>query len=117
MSSDRLTALQRRILQTLGSLASPGVVTGGAVLATLEVHVLQRSPALVRLAVGDRRDTCMGDLVAEPVNAIEPPVVVTVEGVCVLVDSRHEMLVNKLCTLLELIAHPGPALVEPPSRS
>ena len=40
------------------------------------------------------------DLVAEPVPPIEPPRSVVLHGVHILVDTPHEILVNKLCALL-----------------
>lgn len=40
------------------------------------------------------------DLVAEPVPGIEPPQPLEVGGATILVDTPHEILVNKLCAVL-----------------
>jgi len=40
------------------------------------------------------------DLVAEPVASVEPPQRTEIGGVHILVDTAHEVLVNKLCALL-----------------
>jgi len=40
------------------------------------------------------------DLVAEPVPEIEPPEERIVDGLRLRIDTAHELLVNKLCTLL-----------------
>jgi hypothetical protein len=40
------------------------------------------------------------DLVAEPVPQIEPAQWIELQGVRILVDTAHEVLVNKLCALV-----------------
>jgi hypothetical protein len=40
------------------------------------------------------------DLVADPVPLAEPPQPVTLQGATFLVDTPHQILVNKLCALL-----------------
>jgi len=69
--------------------------------AGLEVSVLQHSVGFARLRVKAASDVVTVDLVAEPVASIEPPVRISWHGAIVQVDSPHEILVNKLCTLLE----------------
>ena len=51
-----------------------------------------------RVAADDQ--TVIVDLVAEPVPAIEPPRETAHRGTKILVDTPHEVLVNKLCALL-----------------
>jgi hypothetical protein len=50
--------------------------------------------------VSDGTSTCLVDLVADPVAPVSPPLTFAVGGQAILVDSRHEILVNKLCALL-----------------
>lgn len=66
----------------------------------LAVDVLRTAPMFGELRVTDGDDVCIVDLVAEPFPAIAPPERVTVAGVEILVDSRHEILVSKLTALL-----------------
>ena len=66
----------------------------------LEVHTLQREPAFVRLIVSDGTDTVQVDLVADPVEAVEEATAQPLGAVEILVDTPHEILVNKLCALL-----------------
>lgn len=65
--------------------------------AKMTVETLQTSPAFVRLSVTDNGQRVVVDLVAEPVAVIEAPVVLP-PGL--KVDTKHEILVNKLCALL-----------------
>jgi hypothetical protein len=69
--------------------------------AGLDVQVLRTAPAFGELRVADERDVCIVDLVAEPSAAIEPPEEALVEGKAISVDSKQEILANKLATLLE----------------
>ena len=66
----------------------------------LDVAVLQRSAAFGRIEVRDTKDSIVIDLVADPVPLAEAPQSKTVEGRTILVDTRHQILVNKLCALL-----------------
>jgi predicted nucleotidyltransferase len=65
-----------------------------------DVTSLKRSPnfASYRLALGG--DVVVLDLVADPTSVVEAPKVMDIEGVAIQVDTPHEILVNKLCTLL-----------------
>lgn len=65
--------------------------------AQLDVAAIQSAPAFRRLSVKDDHERILVDLVADPTATIEPPAR-TEEGF--QIDSRHEILVNKLCTLL-----------------
>lgn len=69
--------------------------------AGLEVAAVQSSPGFERLRVEDGRERLIVDLVAESVPAIDPPVDATVAGTRIRIDTPHEILVNKLCTLLQ----------------
>jgi hypothetical protein len=66
----------------------------------LEVESLQAGPSFRRLRVSDGTSTCLVDMVADPVAPVSPPLPFEVGGQAILVDSRHEILVNKLCALL-----------------
>jgi hypothetical protein len=82
----------------LGSLSNE--VVNVLERAGLGADSIQTSPAFVRLRVSDRNEEVLLDLVAERVPAVEAPSEETVAGTRILVDTRHEILVNKLCTLL-----------------
>lgn len=68
--------------------------------AGLEVNVLQNAPSFQRLQVSDRNASCLVDLVADPTPVVDPPRAVRVGDVTLIVDTQHEILVNKLCALL-----------------
>jgi hypothetical protein len=68
--------------------------------AGLAVDVQQSAPAFSRLRVAGAGETVVVDLIAEPVPNVDGVLKVTREGVTIQVDSRHEILVNKLCALL-----------------
>jgi hypothetical protein len=64
------------------------------------VDALETRPAFSRLNVRDGLASVTIDLVADPVPLAEAPRPVTVSGATFLVDTPHQILVNKLCTLL-----------------
>ncbi len=66
----------------------------------LEVVELRSTPAFCALQVRDGQQSVVVDLVAEPVATIEPPELRNLGGVSIAIDTRHEILVNKLCALL-----------------
>ncbi len=66
----------------------------------LEVTVLETQPAFARLQVRDGNEATVVDLVADPVPLAEPPEEVDVGDAHILVDTPHQILVNKLCALL-----------------
>ncbi len=66
----------------------------------VDFEVLQSSPTFERLRVVDGDETVIVDLVADPVASIEEPTTMAVGAARVLVDTPHEILVNKLCALL-----------------
>ena len=68
--------------------------------AGFEVRVDVDARSFARLVVTRGRASTIVDLVADIVPTIEAPQQVEVAGVCVQVDTRHEILVNKLTTLL-----------------
>lgn len=68
--------------------------------AGLDVSAVQSSPGFERLRVEGGGEQLIVDLVAESVPAIDPPVEATVAGARIRIDTPHEILVNKLCTLL-----------------
>jgi hypothetical protein len=61
---------------------------------------LQTGEAFRRLRVSDGGEVVLLDLVAEPVPPVEQPAAHDLEGSRVLVDTPHEILVNKLCALV-----------------
>lgn len=75
-------------------------VIGRLRAAGFDVEVSQSAPAFARLLARSGGETLVVDLVAEPVQAIEPPVRFRREGHELRVDTAHEILVNKLCALL-----------------
>jgi hypothetical protein len=83
----------------LGAL--PAQVRARLEVDGLEVQILQNSPTFARLRVSDATETCLVDLVAEPVPRIQDPMAVEIyEGVRIIIDTPYEILVNKLCALL-----------------
>jgi len=50
--------------------------------------------------VSDGEETCVVDLMAEPVPALETPAMISTTAATIAVDTRHEILVSKLCALL-----------------
>lgn len=79
---------------------SPDEVIRRFSAAGLQVTVERSAPAFRRLRISDGQEVLLVDLVADPVAKIEPPEAWDVEGRQILVDTRHEILVNKLTTLL-----------------
>ena len=84
-------------LSTLDRLPEDAIAA--LTLAGVTVGVLQRAPAFCRLRVDRAGETLLVDLVAEPVAWVFAPEPHRVEGVEILVDSRAEILVNKLAAL------------------
>ena len=68
--------------------------------AGLEATVLQTGEAFTRLSVRDGAASVTVDLVADPVPLAEAPRLVTIAGATFLVDTPHQILVNKLCAIL-----------------
>ncbi len=66
----------------------------------LEFSVLRSAPSFQRLEVREEPENCLVDLVSEPGSPLLAPERVRVEGSEIAIDSRHEILVNKLCALL-----------------
>jgi hypothetical protein len=66
----------------------------------LEVEALRTTESFCSLLVRDGQESVVVDLVAEPVPTIEQPESQHIDGVEIAVDSKHEILVNKLCALL-----------------
>ena len=129
MSGDRLTPLQWRILPPpgpAGGAALAGIYLkqritqdldlfwrGRGVLDPLpreaeealraeglDVVNVQTGATFHRLRVSDGRDVGLVDPVAERAAPVAAPLSHEIDGVPILVDSPHEVLVNKLCALL-----------------
>ena len=66
----------------------------------LDVVALQSSEALRSFRVSDGVETAVVDLVADPVPTVEEPRETDWGGVSIRVDTPHEILVNKLCSLV-----------------
>lgn len=64
------------------------------------VHVLRRTPGFCELRASAGGEVVLVDLVADPVPPIEPPERKGEPDASFLVDTPHEILVNKLNTLL-----------------
>jgi hypothetical protein len=68
--------------------------------AGLSVDPVEQAPGFIRLRIGDGSETVVLDMVAESVPFIEPPARTRIDGAEFLVDTPHEILVNKLCAIL-----------------
>lgn len=68
--------------------------------AGFEVSALRTMDALSAINATRAGESVVIDLVAEPVACIEPPQLTEHRGVNILIDTTHEVLVNKLCALL-----------------
>lgn len=66
----------------------------------VEVETAQRSPSFHRLRVSAEGERVLVDLVADPTDKVEPAIHLELAGTRVRVDTRYEIFVNKLCTLL-----------------
>lgn len=69
--------------------------------AGMTIDIVQSSPAFLRLRVSHEGEVVVVDLVADPVTSIEPPVRVNLGTTQLRLDSPHEILVNKLCALVQ----------------
>lgn len=67
----------------------------------LEARSLRSARSHYQLQVADGRETILVDLVAEPVPTVEDPVSHELGAGRIQVDTEHEILVNKLCTLVQ----------------
>jgi hypothetical protein len=67
----------------------------------LDVEPVQITPAFCRLRVTGGGETVLVDLVADAAPVAEEPRETALQDVTILVDTRHEILVSKLCSLLE----------------
>jgi hypothetical protein len=68
--------------------------------AGLSVSVVQETPGFVRFRVTDGSSAVNLDLVADPTERLEPPVIISVSGADIQAESRRDLLANKLCALL-----------------
>ncbi len=68
--------------------------------AGLVVAVLRTSPTFSQLDVRRGEEALVIDLVADPTPIAEPPRPTLLGAVTILVDTQHQLLVNKLCALL-----------------
>lgn len=82
----------------LGEL--PRLCTELLVQSGLECEVLTTSPAFVRWRVKCGDESCILDLVADPVRPVHAPQTRTIGSVSFQVDSPEEILINKLVALL-----------------
>ncbi len=85
----------REFLERLPDAVEARLRAAGFQVARLEV-----APAFVRLDVRRGSESTVVDLVADVIDVVRSPVAATVGGVSILVDTPHEILVNKLNTLL-----------------
>jgi nucleotidyltransferase AbiEii toxin of type IV toxin-antitoxin system len=66
----------------------------------LEVTSVQSGTTFSQLRVSDGAETCIIDLVADPVAPVETPLQIRIGSSSLVVDTPHEILVNKLTALL-----------------
>ena len=85
-------------LDQLGKL--PEEVRSRLMSSGLEVATLQTGATFSRFRVSDGTETCVVDLVADPVDPVEAPIHIRIGTTSVTVDTPHEILVNKLGALL-----------------
>lgn len=85
-------------LDQLGQL--PEEVRSRLMSSGLDVATLQTGATFSRLRVSDGAETCIVDLVADPVAPVETPIQIRIGTASVTVDTPHEILVNKLGALL-----------------
>ena len=69
--------------------------------AGIDVVSQQTGIAMHRLIATEKGESTVLDLVADPVSTIEAPVERAVGSSTIRGDSMHEILVNKLCTLVQ----------------
>ena len=67
----------------------------------LEATLIKSAPSFARLRVTDGTSVVLLGLVADPTPVVEEPVQVAFEGVTISIDTLHEILVNKLCAIIE----------------
>jgi hypothetical protein len=78
----------------------PARVTECLVANGLSVAALRTSPRFCQLDVRDDLAAVVVDLVADPTPLAEAPAPSTIGTTEILVDTPHQLLVNKLCALL-----------------
>ena len=66
----------------------------------LEVSDLQTGLSFHQFRVSFGPESCIVDLVADPSEVLEAPQAFDIGAAAIQVDTPHEILVNKLCTLL-----------------
>ena len=83
---------------TLGTVV--GEVTAALTAAGLQVTPLRTLPTFAQLEVRDGIEMIALDLVADPTPIIESSVPTSIGTVTVQVETKYQLLVNKLCSLL-----------------
>jgi hypothetical protein len=66
----------------------------------LQATLLQDAGSFFRFAVRDGAETTVLDLVADPVANVTEPEIMNLDGRRIVVDTRHEILINKLVAML-----------------
>ena len=84
--------------KTLGSLVADA--TQALQTAGMSVHALRTSATFAQLDVRCGSESVIVDLVADPTPIAEPARPFTVGNATILVETPHQLLVNKLCALL-----------------
>ena len=77
-----------------------GEVVRRLVAGGLEVTVLRTATGFGSLQVRGSEQAVVVDLVADPVATVEQPRQHPIRNATIAVDTKHEILVNKLCALL-----------------
>ncbi len=85
-------------IETLASL--PQLIQQRLQDAGVSTSVVQQSPGFVRLRAFDDDSAINLDLVADPTERLERPVMLTIGDEKVAAESPRDILVNKLCALL-----------------
>jgi hypothetical protein len=84
--------------RTLGSLVADA--THALLAAGMSATALRTTPTFAQLDVRRGADSVVIDLVADPTPVAEPAQPFTLGDVAILVETPHQLLVNKLCALL-----------------
>jgi hypothetical protein len=100
VTAGEIRALWPRVLRHLSIADAGAAVQDQLVDVGLEHEILQTHSRFLRLRVTDQTETVIVDLVAEPTEALEEPTTTTLGDRTIQIDSRHEILVAKLCALL-----------------
>jgi hypothetical protein len=118
MSPNKLSAIQERVLVALSALRPRWTLTGGGALVGFytkhretqdldlffhherELGSVVVDATFAQLDVRSGAESVVIDLVADPIPITEPAQPFVVGSATIMVETPHQLLVNKLCALL-----------------